>query len=283
MTHKVCLFLLSVLLVLTAASYRVQALASFQVTSGVEGNWQGALEVSGFKLRLVLKISKTADGKLKATVDSLDQSAKDLVVDTITFQDNTLQFEMKALHASYVGTLSKDGTQLTGQFTQGGVLPLDFKRVTDMSQLELKRPQTPKKPYSYTEAEVSYENKQDQVKLAATLTLPPGAGPFPAVVLITGSGPQDRNEALLSHQPFLVLADYLTRRGIAVLRADDRGVGGTSRGGPNDTTENFADDALAGVDFEHRSAGAPSPLDDRALRGPCRHPTRANNLHARLH
>ncbi len=226
-----------------------QVAVSPQAIPGVEGNWLGALDVGGFKLRLVLKISKSPDGKLTATVDSLDQNAKDLTVDTITFQDGTLKFEMKALSASYVGTLSKDGAQLTGQFTQGGVLPLDFKRVTNASEMELKRPQTPKKPYPYTEEEVSYENKQDQVKLAATLTLPPGSGPFPAVVLITGSGQQDRNESLLSHQPFLVLADYLTRRGIAVLRADDRGMGGTSKGGPNDTTENYAADALAGVDF----------------------------------
>ena len=226
------------------------SILSLQATPGVEGNWQGALDVGAFKLRLVLKISKSADGKLTATVDSLDQNAKDLVVDTITLQDGTLNFEMKALGASYVGTLGKDGSQLTGKFTQGGaVFPLDFKRVTDVSQMELNRPQTPKKPYPYKEEEVSYENKQDQVKLAATLTLPPGDGPFPAVVLITGSGPQDRNESLLGHQPFLVLADYLTRRGIAVLRADDRGMGGTSKGGPNDTTENYAADALAGVEF----------------------------------
>jgi hypothetical protein len=223
--------------------------AAQQAASNVEGNWLGALDVGGFKLRLLLKISKAADGALTAKVDSLDQGAKDLPVNTITFQDGTLKFEMKALNASYVGTLSKDGTQLSGQFTQGGSLPLEFKRVTDSSQLELKRPQTPKKPYPYTEEEVSYENKKDQVKLGATLTLPRGNGPFPAVVLITGSGAQDRNEMLLGHQPFLVLADYLTRRGIAVLRADDRGVGSTSKGGPNDTTENYADDALAGVEF----------------------------------
>ena len=226
-----------------------QPLASSQATPGVAGNWLGALDVGGFKLRLVLKISQSAEGKLTATVDSLDQNAKDLAVDTITFQDGTLKFEMKALNASYVGTLSKDGAELSGQFTQGGVMPLDFKPVKDASQLTLNRPQTPKKPYPYKEEEVSYENKQDQVKLAATLTLPPGSGPFPAVVLITGSGQQDRNESLLSHQPFLVLADYLTRRGIAVLRADDRGMGGTTKGGPNDTTENYAADALAGVEF----------------------------------
>jgi pimeloyl-ACP methyl ester carboxylesterase len=233
----------------SAASRTQQAATPAQATSGVEGNWQGALDVGNFKLRLVLKISRAADGTLKATVDSLDQSAKDLVVDTITFQDGTLKFEMKALSASFSGNLSKDGAELTGQFTQGRVFPLDFKRVTDVSQLQLRRPQTPKKPYPYAEEDVSYENKQDQVKLAATLTLPPGNGPFPAVVMITGSGSQDRNEALLGHQPFLVLADYLTRRGIAVLRADDRGVGGTSKGGPNDTTENYAADALAGVEF----------------------------------
>lgn len=262
MNRKILHYLLLVLLVFTAwvssvsptpvvsaANLGDQVATPPQATSGVEGNWQGALDVGGSKLRLVLKIAKTAEGKLKATVDSLDQSAKDLVVDTISFQDGILKFEMKALNASYVGTLSKDGSELAGQFTQGAVFPLDFKRVTDVSQLELKRPQTPKKPYPYNEEEVSYENKQDQVKLAATLTLPRGSGPFPAVVLITGSGPQDRNEALLGHQPFLVLADYLTRRGIAVLRADDRSVGGTSKGGPNDTTENFADDALAGVEF----------------------------------
>jgi pimeloyl-ACP methyl ester carboxylesterase len=220
-----------------------------QTPIALEGNWLGALEVSGFKLRLLLKISKTADGQLKATMDSIDQRAKDLVVDSISFQDGTLKFVMKAIGASYTGTLSKDGTQFNGEFTQGGVLPLDLKRVTDTSQTELRRPQTPLKPYPYREEEVSYENTLDHVKLAATLTVPAGNGPFPAVVLITGSGPQDRNEALLGHQPFLVLADYLTRRGIAVLRADDRGVGGTSKGGPKDTTENYADDALAGIQF----------------------------------
>jgi hypothetical protein len=103
--------------------------------------------VGAFKLRLVLKVSKSADGKLTATLDSLDQNAKDLVVDTITFQDGSLNFEMKALSASHAGTLSKGGSQLTGKFTQGGaVFPLDFTRVTDVSQMELNRPQTPKKP-----------------------------------------------------------------------------------------------------------------------------------------
>src|SRR5262249_14212490 len=161
--------------------------------------------------------------------------------------DGALHVEMKTVQASYDGRLSADGMQINGEFTQRGKLPLDLKRVARAEDAQLKRPQTPSKPYPYDEVEVNYENKVDKIKLDATLTLPRGAGPFPAVVLITGSGQQDRNETILGHQPFLVLADYLTRRGIAVLRADDRGVGGTSRGAESDTSENFMYDALAGV------------------------------------
>src|SRR5260370_16451155 len=133
---------------------------------------------------------------------------------------------------------------------QGGAkLPLDRKRIEKVSDVSLKRPKTPSKPYPYDEVEVTYQNQPDKIKFGATLTVPRGAGPFPAVVLITGSGLQDRNEALLGHQPFLVLADYLTRRGIAVLRADDGGNGGTCKGAGNDKGVNYVGDALAGVDF----------------------------------
>jgi uncharacterized protein len=111
------------------------------------------------------------------------------------------------------------------------------------------RPQEPIKPYPYVEEQVSFEGKQPGVKLAGTLTLPKGPRPFPAVLLVSGSGPQDRDEALLGHRPFLVLADYLTRRGIAVLRVDDRGVGGSVGASANDTSESYAGDALAGVEF----------------------------------
>jgi hypothetical protein len=137
---------------------------------------------------------------------------------------------------------------MAGQFKQGGfTLPLTLKK-TD-KPTEVKRPQEPKKPYPYVEEEVSYENKKAGVKLAGTLTLPQGKGPFPAVLLITGSGAQDRNEAILGHKPFLVLADHLTRKGIAVLRVDDRGVGGSTGNVSQATSEDFAGDALAGVEF----------------------------------
>src|SRR6185295_8812237 len=103
--------------------------------------------------------------------------------------------------------------------------------------------------YPYDEQEVSYRNEKDNVKIAGTLTLPRSAGPYPVVLLITGSGSQDRNETIAGHRPFLVLADYLTRNGIAVLRVDDRGVGGTDLGSRSATSENFAEDVVAGVSF----------------------------------
>lgn len=220
-----------------------------QAGQSIEGFWQGALDAGVFKLRLLMKFSRTPDGKLNGLLDSLDQGANDIPMDTVTFQDGSLHVEMKSIGASYDGKLSADGTQLIGDFTQGGKIPLSLNRIEKASDAALVRPQTPKPPYPYDEVQVTYSNMQDKVTLAGTLTLPKGNGPFPAVVLITGSGSQDRNEMLLGHQPFLVLADYLTRRGIAVLRADDRGVGGTSKGAAADTSENYVGDALAGVEF----------------------------------
>ena len=241
--HFVTILLIAMMLVIGSRAATAQS-------QSVEGFWAGALDTGAFKLRLVMKFSRTADGKLKGLLDSLDQGANDIPMSVVTFQNGALHVEMKSLGATYDGKLSAEGTQITGEFMQGGAkLPLDLRRIEKVSDVSRKRPQTPSQPYPYDEVEVTYQNQQDQITFGATLTVPRGAGPFPAVVLITGSGLQDRNEALLGHQPFLVLADYLTRRGIAVLRADDRGIGGTSKGAPNDTSVNYVGDALAGVEF----------------------------------
>ena len=181
-------------------------------SQSVEGFWAGTLDAGAIKLRLVMKFSRTPDGKLKGLLDSVDQGASDIPMDVVTFQNGALHVEIKNLGAMYDGKLSADGTQITGEFMQGGAkLPLDLKRIEKVSDVAIKRPQTPKKPYPYDEVEVTYQNQQDKITFGATLTVPRGAGPFPAVVLITGSGLEDRNEALFGHQPFLVLADYLTR------------------------------------------------------------------------
>lgn len=213
--------------------------------------WQGALEVGGAKLRLVLKISKAPDGTLTATMDSIDQGAMSLPVDSITIEGKTMRFTMKQIGSSYEGTLNEGGTEVSGQWKQGGVsLPLVFKKADTAAEAPtLKRPQEPKKPYPYREEEIVYENSEAGIKLAGTLTLPQGKGPFPVVLLITGSGPQDRDEALLGHRPFLVLADYLTRRGIAVLRVDDRGFGKSTGVFAKATSEDFSSDARAGVEY----------------------------------
>lgn len=219
---------------------------AYQQAKSMTGEWLGTLDISGTKLRLLLKISSKEDGSLFATFDSVDQGAKDLTIDTITYKEGVLNFEAKALAISFSGKVENE--EINGEFRQGpGKLPLIFKRQD--KPLAINRPQHPKKPYPYDEEEVSYENKKDSIKLTGTLTLPKGKAPFPAVVLITGSGSQNRDEEILAHKPFLVIADYLTRKGIAVLRVDDRGVGGSSKNSPTETSENYAEDVLAGVEF----------------------------------
>ncbi len=214
-----------------------------------EGSWAGKLQLPGAALRIVLHVKAAAAGAYTATLDSPDQGAKGIPATRVVWKNDSLQLDVGSIGGSYVGKLNADSLLLTGQWRQGGQgWPLDLKK-TDVAALELKRPQNPKKPYPYREEEVSYASTAANVRLAGTLTLPEGKGPYPAVLLITGSGPQNRDEELMGHQPFLVLADYLTRRGIAVLRVDDRGVGKSTGVFAAATSRDFADDALAGVNF----------------------------------
>ncbi len=235
--------------------YKLLILLSFmsvtifgQNNPGIEGNWTGTLDTGGAKLRIVLKVSKASDGSLTAKFDSPDQGATDLPVDSIAQKDKTVSFSAARFGISFDGTLNEKSDEIAGNFKQGAnSLPLIFKRTGEIQKA--KRPQMPQKPFPYGEEEVSYKNTKDNVKLAGTLTLPKGAGKFPAVILITGSGAQDRDETIFGHKPFLVLADYLTRRGVAVLRVDDRGIGGSEAGAAGATSENFAGDVLAGVEY----------------------------------
>lgn len=218
------------------------------VQTGVEGLWQGTLEIGPVKLRLLFKLGKTTDGTLSGTLDSIDQGAMGIKLDAVMVKEKTITIELKSIGGAYEGTFNDDETQILGHWRQGGQsLPLVLKRVEKAP--ELNRPQEPKKPYPYDEEEVIYDGGEAGVKLAGTLTLPRAQAPFSAVVLITGSGPQDRNEALMGHKPFLVLADHLTRKGIAVLRSDDRGIGKSTGSFAKATTEDFANDALAGIQY----------------------------------
>jgi uncharacterized protein len=217
--------------------------------SDIDGAWMGSLDTGVIKLRVVFHIINTEDG-LTATLDSPDQGTKGLPVTSVTRDGASLKLEAKQIGGVFEGKIAADRSSIDGSWTQGGrSLPLVLKPVKDKSELERNRPQNPTRPYPYKEEEVSYDNTAQHVTLAATLTLPPGKKPFPAVLLITGSGPHDRDESLLGHKPFLVLSDYLTRKGIAVLRADKRGVGRSTGNVATATTADFATDAEAGVTF----------------------------------
>ena len=209
------------------------------------GDWYGALDAGGRKVRLVLHFMKRADGRLAGTMDSPDQGASGIAMDAVSVQGARLRFTISLINGAYEGVIRADARLIRGTWTQGVSLPLDLGRGVAPEQ---RRPQDPVKPYPYDEEQVVVENATAGVRLAGTLTRPRGKGPFPAALLLTGSGPQDRDEALLGHRPFLVLADRLTRAGLAVLRCDDRGVGGSTGSFAGATTLDFATDARAGVE-----------------------------------
>lgn len=212
----------------------------------VLGNWKGTLKTPAGNLSLVLHI-KDSNGVWQATMDSPDQQAFGLPVSDIRFRNDSLHFEAMSGAIKYDGILQEDS--ISGTFRQSGYqMPLVLKRTTGGDAV-LERPQKPKPPFPYTSEELSFMNEKAGIRLAGTLTLPESGSHFPVVVLISGSGPQDRDEALLEHKPFLVIADYLTRRGIAVLRFDDRGTAKSEGDFSAATTADFATDVEAAVAF----------------------------------
>ena len=212
----------------------------------ITGAWNGSLKVQGMQLRIVFNITKTDTG-YSSTMDSPDQGAKGIPVTSTTFVDSKLKIEMTNLRIEYSGEL-KDKT-ITGTFKQNGMeFPMNLTK-EQIAKEVVKRPQEPTKPYPYYSEEVTFTNSQANITLAGTLTLPKKEGIFPAVILITGSGPQNRDEEIMGHKPFLVLSDYLTRQGIAVLRYDDRGVAQSKGDFKTGTTVDFATDAESAVAY----------------------------------
>jgi pimeloyl-ACP methyl ester carboxylesterase len=213
----------------------------------ISGTWNGILKIQSVQLRVVFHIQKTATG-YSATMDSPDQGAKDIPVTSTSFENNVLKLSVASAGIGYEGVLNADGN-ITGTFKQMQLsLPLDLTKKKVETE-KPRRPQEPSKPYPYREEEVSFKNENDGVTLAGTLTLPVGEGAFPAVVLISGSGAQNRDEELMGHKPFLVLSDYLTRNGIAVLRFDDRGTAASTGNFQTATSYDFSKDAEAGVKY----------------------------------
>lgn len=233
--------LLCVFLILAAGA------AGQRTFSDLEGSWAGKLRTPAGKLQMVLHFSMTEADTVKALADSPDQGAFDLPCGRVSLKDDTLSVDIPIVKGSYNGVFSND-TVITGTWNQSGAR-FDLLLNKGAKPVMHNRPQEPQPPYPYREEEVTFMNTVENFSLAGTLTLPQGEGPFPAVVLISGSGQQDRNETVFMHKPFLVLADHLTRNGIAVLRYDDRGVGKSKGNAIKATSLSFADDAEAAVNY----------------------------------
>ena len=223
--------------------------AQVNPTTALLGSWSGKLNVGAASLTLVLHLEQ-GDGYVIASFDSPDQGAKGIPAYKEYLSDDSLALKVEQIGMTYRARLKND--TLDGTFTQNGMsLPLVLTRGVP----EVKRPQTPKEPYPYATEEVMFPNATDLATLVGTLTWPVGydknAKQKPTVVLmVTGSGQQNRDEELMQHKPFLVIADFLARHGIATLRYDDRATG-ASVGGEvkNATSEDFARDAAAGLEY----------------------------------
>jgi uncharacterized protein len=206
----------------------------------IAGQWNGFPKVNGVQLKVVFKIIKTDEGYI-SSMDDPEQDVYGIPATEVTFEDPYLKIEVSSLHIEYTGIL-RGNNLIVGNFRQSG-------KAYEMNLLRYARPQEPKKPYPYHSEDVMFENPKDKIRLAGTLTLPEKAGLYPAVILISGSGPHNRDGEFYGHKPFLVLADHLTKNGIAVLRFDDRGTAQSTGDFKSATTEDFALDVEAGLSY----------------------------------
>lgn len=213
----------------------------------IKGIWQGALNINGSSLRIVFRIF-SEDSHLKAEMDSPDQGVKGIHVDSVIFNNDSLKIYVNFIQGYFEGKLFTDSNYFKGVWNQRGFsLPLNLKKTDKVAGYN--RPQEPKPPFPYTSEDVIFDNKPAGIKLAGTLTMPKTGGLFAAVVLISGTGPQNRDEELYEHKPFLVLADYLTRKGIAVLRVDDRGTGKSTGNFSESNDKDFESDVIASIEY----------------------------------
>jgi fermentation-respiration switch protein FrsA (DUF1100 family) len=213
------------------------------------GTWQGGLQTPVSILRLGLTVTQNADGTLHGVLTSVDQGNARIPT-VLSLAGDSLVMNVAVASIHYAAVVTPAGDSLRGTFTQGAlVTPLAMARVGALSvATPPARPQNPVPPFPYRTEDVRVASVPGVI-LAGTLAIPPGAGPFPAVVFVTGSGPQDRDETLLGHRPFLVIADYLARHGIASLRYDDRGTARSTGSFARGTSADFADDAQAAVGY----------------------------------
>jgi len=216
--------------------------------TNIEGIWEGILKYPGIESKIAFIITSTPDGQLEAKLLRPDDNDDEIPISEIVLKDSNLRLEVELVKGAFEGQLVRERDTIEGQWKQGNWLkPLVLKRVQKIGKPL--RPQTPIPPYPYAEKEVSFINVEANARLAGTLTLPKTGFPCPAVILISGTGAHNRDYSIFGHRPFLVISDYLTRQGIAVLRFDDRGVGASSGDRSQATSEDYALDVLSGMKF----------------------------------
>ncbi|MBK6263423.1 alpha/beta fold hydrolase [Marivirga sp. S37H4] len=222
-------------------------LSNFCFAQDFTGKWNGILDAQGTQIPLIFTIEKTDNG-YHGSFDSPKQGVKDISFTSVTVEDKSIRLDATNIGAFYKGELIADS--VVGTWNQGGAsLPLNLSR-KELKESKPNRPQEPQGLLPYKSEEVKFYNNIDEITLAGTLTLPENAEKkHPVVILISGSGPQNRDEEVFGHKTFLVLADHLTRKGIAVLRYDDRGTAESEGDFSNATTADFATDVLSAVEF----------------------------------
>jgi len=181
-------------------------------------------------------------------MDSPDQGAKGIACDKVTVDGNSINITSTMIGGSYTGSLSEDKKTITGKFNQGGG---SFDLILGKGEIPAAKPkpQTPQPPFIYHSEDVEYDNSDKSVHLSGTLTYPSSGSKFPAVILISGSGQQDRDENIMGHKPFMVIADRLTKLGFAVLRVDDRGIGKSTGEVAKASSSDFAKDVITSIEY----------------------------------
>ncbi|MEP4891940.1 MAG: alpha/beta fold hydrolase [Aliiglaciecola sp.] len=223
-------------------------LPAFASLANVVGSWQGELKVNqNTSLPMIVHFSQE-DSQITATLDSPAQGATGIPINDVEVTAQAVSFKVSAIGMTFTGNFS-DANTIIGTFTQGSAqLPLTLNRNQDSVKAP-NRPQTPVAPFNYVSEEVLFSNPDAKITLAGTLTKPKRDGKFAAVILISGSGPQDRDETLFNHKPFAVIADHLTKQGLAVLRFDDRGTAQSEGNFATATSADFATDVQAAVAY----------------------------------
>ncbi|NDK55731.1 alpha/beta hydrolase family protein [Pontibacter fetidus] len=228
-----------------------QTAAQAQQGQLIQGIWLGKLQIKNdVHMNIAFEISNNESQQLQAVLHSLDQNVYDIPVDEVQFDGSQLILQVKALNATYKGTLL-NATSIQGGLAQNSTdaFPMNMKKVGKLPVAKSRRPQEPTEPLPYLSEEVSYRNETANVTLSGTLTIPDTAGLHPVVLLISGSGPNDRNQTIFGHKVFLVLSDMLTRAGYAVLRTDDRGVNKSTGDFASASIADLASDAVAAVNY----------------------------------